>query len=169
MIEIKKKQLYARSPESPVFVSMYDIANIGEPETLADDAGRIDITALHGKTLRGYRCEDIKAMYKWCPNGRGKGFTQTLMCRFYGSDPHFNHMMRFMCRRDAEYAILLPRYNAPYLVIGDGSGKIEIATRSVEHKTFVMECGYSHVPLPYYDGPLDIEDCTEPELMKVIY
>lgn len=169
MIEIKKKQLYARSPESPVFVSKYDIVNIGEPETLADDAGRIDITALHGKTLLGYRCEDIKAMYQWSPNGKGNGFSQTLMCRFYGSEPHFNHMMRFMCRRDAEYAILLPRYKAPYLVIGAGCGEIEIAQRSVEHQTFVMECGCSYVPLPYYNGQIDIEDCTEPELMKAIY
>ena len=72
MIKIVKKQLYARSPESPVFVSTYDIANIDGPETLADDAGHIAITALHGNTLRGYRCEDIKAMYKWCPNGRAR-------------------------------------------------------------------------------------------------
>lgn len=169
MIEIKKKQLYARSPESPVFVSKYDIVNIGEPETLADDAGRIDITALHGKTLLGYRCEDIKAMYQWSPNGKGKGFSQTLMCRFYGSEPHFNHMMRFMNNRAAEYIILLPRDKKPYLVIGSGRGEIEIATRGVEHQTFVMECGYSYVPMPYYDGPIDIMDCTEPELMKVIY
>lgn len=170
MIEIKKKQLYTRSPESPVFVSMYDIGHLGEPETIADNAGRIDITGLHGKTLQGYRCEDIKAMYQWCPNGKGVGFTQTLMCRFYGSEPHFNHMMRFMCsNRDTEYIILLPRDKKPYLVIGNSGYDIEIATRSVEHKTFVMEHCYVYVPMPYYDGPIDIVDCTEPELMKAIY
>lgn len=169
MIEIKKKQLYTRSLQSPVFVSMYDIANIGEPETDADNAGRIAITALHGGMLKGYRCEDIKAMYQWTPNGRGKGFSQTLMCRFEGSEPHFNHMMRFMCRRETEYIILLPRDKEPYLVIGNGGNWIDIAQRSVEHQTFVMECGYSYVPLPYYDGPIDIKNCTEPELMKAIY
>lgn len=91
------------------------------------------------------------------------------MCRFYGSEPHFNHMMRFMCRRNAEYVMLLPRHKKPYLVVGNGAGGIEIAPRSVEHQTFVTECPYSYVPMPYYDGPLDITDCTEPELMKEIY
>ena len=108
-------------------------------------------------------------MYQWTPNGRCKGFSQTLTCRFYGSEPHFNHMMRFMSNRKAEYIILLPRDKKPYLVIGAGRGEIEIATRSAEHQTFVMECPYSYVPLPYYDGPIDIVDCTEPELMKEIY
>lgn len=169
MIEIKKKQLYARDPQSPVFVSTYDIAHLEDPDTDAENAGRITITALHGEALRGYRCEDIKAMYQWTPNGRRKGFLQTLMCRFYGSEPHFNHMMRFMGNREAEYIILSPRDKKPYLVIGPGRGEIEIATRSVEHQTFVMECGYSYIPMPYYDGPIDIMDCTEPELMKAIY
>lgn len=168
--EENKKQLCTKSLPSPVFVSMYGIANIGEPETFADNAGRIDIRALHGGTLQGCRCKDIKAIYQWTPNGRGKGFSQTLMCRFEGSEPHFNHMMRFMCSlREAEYIILLPRDKEPYLVVGNGEYEIEIATRSVEHQTFVMEYDYTHVPLPYYEGPLDIRDCTEPELMKAIY
>ena len=169
MIEIKKKQLYARDPQSPIFVSTYGIAHLEDPNTDAENAGRVNITTLHGKPLYGFRCEDIKAMYKWTPNSRCKGFTQTLMCRFYGSEPHFNHMMRFMCCRKAEYIILLPRVRGPYLVIGYGRSEIEIATCSVEHQTFVMECPHSYVPLPYYDGQIDIEDCTEPELMKAIY
>lgn len=169
MIETNKKQPNTRNLQSPVFVSIYEIAHLGEPDTDADNAGRIAITALHGGTLQGYRCEDIKATYRWSPNGRGKGFSQELMCRFEGGEPHFNHMMRFMCRRATECIILQPRDKEPYLVIGNGGNWIEIATRSVEHQTFVMECPYSYVPLPYYDGPLDIKDCTEPELMKAIY
>ena len=169
MVEIKKKQLYARDPQSPIFISTYGIAHLEDPNTDAENAGRITITALHGETLQGYRCEDIKAMYQWAPNGMCKGFSQELMCRFYGSEPHFNHMMRFMCFREAEYIMLLPRDKKPYLVIGAGRGDIEIAQRSVEHQTFVVECPYSYVPLPYYDGPIDIKDCTELELMKAIY
>lgn len=165
----EEKRLYTESPKSPVFLSMYGIGHFGEPETLADNAGRIAITGLHGATLQGYRCEDIKATYQWCPNGRGKGFTQTLMCRFDGSEPHFNHMMRFMCSRDPEYIIMLPRDKEPYLVLGNSYGDIEIAARSVEHRTFVIEYGYALVPFLFYDGPLDIKDCTEPELMKAIY
>ena len=167
----KVLQMAARPSQgqSPVFVSMHDICHIEEPETTADNAGRITMTGLHGDTLRGYRCEDIKAMYQWTPNGRCKGFSQELMCRFYGSDPHFNHMMRFMCCREAEYIMLLPRDKKPYLVIGAGRGDFEIAQRSVEYQTFVMECPHSYVPLPYYDGPIDIKDCTEPELMNAIY
>ena len=169
MIEIKKKQLYARNPQSPIFVSTYGIAHLEDPNTDAENAGRVNITTLHGKPLYGFRCEDIKAMYQWTPNGRCKGFSQTLMCRFYGSEPHFNHMMRFMCCREAEYIMLLPRDKKPYLVIGAGRGDFEIAQRSVEYQTFVMECPHSYVPLPYYDGPIDIKDCTEPELMNAIY
>ena len=169
MTETNKKQLYTRSLESPIFVSTYGIAHLEDPDTDAENAGHVNITALHGETLHGYRCEDIKAMHQWSPNGKGKGFTQTLMCRFCGSEPHFNHMMRFMSKREAEYIILLPRDKKPYLVIGAGRGEIEIATRSVEHQTFVMEYPYSYVPLPYYDGPIDIVDCTEPELMEEMY
>ena len=169
MIEGNKKQLYPRSPQSPIFVSTYDICHLGDPETNADNAGCIAITGLHGETLQGYRCEDIKAIYQWNPNGRGKGFSQMLMCRFEGSEPHFNHMMRLMCRRKAEYIILLPRDKEPYLVVGNDNCDIEIAGNSVDHQKFMMECNYSYVPLPYYDGPLNIEDCTEPELMKAIY
>ena len=165
----EKKQLYAKSLESPVFVPVYGVAELDYPATDTENAGRINITALHGEPLQGYRCEDIKAMYQWSPNGMGKGFSQTLISRFYGSEPHFNHMMRFMSSREVEYIILLPRDKKPYLVIGTGRGEIEIATRSVEHQTFVMECPYNYVPLPYYDGLIDIVDCTEPELIKEIY
>ena len=154
---------------SPVFVSAYDIAHYDGPETEPDNAGRMTITALHGETPKGYRCPDIEAFYMWEPNGPGKGFTQSLTCRFHGSEPHFNHMLRFMCRRKAEYVILLPRPKKPFLFVGGSMTDIEIEGRSVEHQTFVMKYGCCIEPLPYYDGPLDIEDCTEPELMKKIY
>lgn len=165
-----KRSLFARELQSPVFVSMYGISTFDGPDTDADHTGRMTIKGLHGETLRGYRCQDIKAMYQWTPNGKGKGFTHTLMCRFEGGEPHFNHMIRFMCNRAAEYVVLLPRQKKPYLVIGYGNtNEIEIAQRSVEHQTFVMEFPAGRVPFPYYEGPLSIEDCTEPELMEQIY
>lgn len=164
-----RKQLLTRQPQSPVFVSAYGIAQYDGPETEPGQAGRMTITALHGETLRGYQCPDINAFYQWEPNGTGKGFTQSLICRFHGSEQHFNHMLRFMCRREAEYVILLPRPKKPFLFVDGSMTDIEIERRSVDHQTFVMKCGYCIMPLPYYDGPIDIEDCTEPELMKKIY
>ena len=164
-----RKQLLARQPQSPVFVSAYDIAHYDGPETEPDNAGLMTITALHGETPKGYRCPDIVSFYMWEPNGPGKGFTQSLICRFHGSEPHFNHMLRFMCSRKAEYVILLPRPKKPFLFVGGSMTDIEIERRSVEHQTFVMKYGCCIEPLPYYDGPLDIEYCTEPELMKKIY
>ena len=169
LFEPKKKQLLTRQPQSPVFVSAYDIAHYDGPETEPDNAGLMTITALHGETPKGYRCPDIVAFYMWDSNGPGKGFTQSMICRFHGSEPHFNHMLRFMCNRNAEYVILLPRPKKPFLFVGGSMTDIEIERRSVEHQTFVMKYGYCIDPLPYYDGPLDIEDCTEPELMKKIY
>lgn len=157
------------SSQHPIFVSTYDICNFGEPDTSVETAGRIDITGLYGKTLKGYRCCGIEAVYQWCPNGRRKGFSQELMCRFEGSEQHFNHMIRFMNNREAEYIILLLQPNNSYLVIGSRACDIEIASRSFDHHTFAMECDYSCFPRPYYDGPLNIVDCTEPELMKAIY
>lgn len=159
----------AWQPQSPVFVSAYDIAHYDGPETEPDNAGLMTITALHGETPKGYRCPDIEAFYMWEPNGPGKGFTQSLICRFHGSEPHFNHMLRFMCRRKAEYVILLPRPKKPFLFVGGSMTDIGIERRRVEHQTFVMKYGCCIEPLPYYDGPLDIDDCTEPELMKKIY
>ena len=148
---------------------MYDIKNFSEPDTDIDNCGRVDITGLHSETFKGYRCCGIEAMYQWSPNGRGKGFSQELTCRFEGSEQHFNHMMRFLNNREAEYIILLLQPNGSYLVIGNPDCGIEIAPRSVEHHNFGMKCDFSYVPRPYYEGPLNIVDCTEPELMKAIY
>lgn len=82
-----RKQLLARQPQSPVFVSTYDIAHYDGPETEPDNAGLMTITALHGETPKGYRCPDIVAFYMWEPNGPGKGFAQSLICRFHGTEP----------------------------------------------------------------------------------
>lgn len=165
----EKKQLLAKELTSPVFVSKYELAGFDGPDTAPETTGRITLRRLHGGPVKGYRCKDIEAFYQWTPNGMGKGFTQTLMCRFSGSEPEFNHMMRFLLNRQPEFIILLPRKNRPCIVVGNDDYEIEVATRSVEHQTFVLENAYGYVPFAYYDGELEVVDCTEYELIEPLY
>lgn len=166
---MEKKQLLTKELASPIFVSMYGLGGYDGPDTDPESVGRITLRGLHGETVKGYQCKDIEAFYQWTPNGPGKGFMGQLMCRFKGSEPHFNHMLRFMQNREAEHFILLPRKNKPYIVIGSGRDDIEIDTRSVEHQTFVLQHAYGIAPFQYYDGDLNVVDCTEYELIENLY
>ena len=155
----------------PIFIPLSEIAAFPDPTAMPDDAGRLALKA-KGDTLHGYRCKDIKSEYMWNPNGTGKGFTQTLMCRFAGSMANFNYMLRFMCNRFAGehcYVVLLPREDGTYCVFCNCFHDIDISANRVEHQTFVLECAFQVVPFPYYNGPVNVTDCTGPELIDVLY
>ena len=163
-----KTQLYSKEAQSPVFVSTYRIMNYDGPDVEEDTYGRMTFKGYCGETLKGYRCNDIEAFYMWTPNGPNKGFLQTLICRFKGSESHFNYLIRLMQNRNAEFIILLPRKDKPYIVIDNQHGGINLDIRSVEHQTFALT-STAIMPFPYYDGPIEIEDCTERELTKELY
>ena len=155
----------------PIFIPLDEIADYPDPMEMPDDAGRLALKA-KGDTLHGYRCKDITSEYMWNRNGDGLGFEQTLMCRFAGSVANFNFMLRFMnnkCAGEHRYVALLQRENCPYCVFGNSFSEIDIADSRVEHLTFVLNCTYQVVPFPYYDGPVEVTDCTGPELMDVLY
>lgn len=78
-------------------------------------------------------------------------------------------MMRFLQNREPEFFVLWPRKNKPYVVVGNEYHDIEIANRSVEHQTFVLQHVYGLAPFQYYEGELQVVDCTEYELMKELY
>ena len=61
LFEPKKKQLLTRQPQSPVFVSAYDIAHYDGPETAHDNAGLKTSTAQHGENTKGDGCPAIVA------------------------------------------------------------------------------------------------------------
>ena len=164
-----KKQLLTKDTASPVFVSKYDLAGYDGPDTEPETTGRMTFRGLHGEPVKGYRCQDIEAFYQWTPNGPGKGWTHELMCRFTGGEPQFNHMMRFLQNREPEYFVLWPRKDKPYVVVGNEYHDIEIANRSVEHQTFVLQHVYGLAPFQYYEGELQVVDCTEYELMEKLY
>lgn len=157
--------------QTPIFIPLSEIAAYPDPMEMPDNAGRLALKA-KGDTLHGYRCKDITSEYMWNPNGTGKGFTQTLMCRFAGSMANFNYMLRFIGNRFAgehRYVVLLPREDGTYCVFGNSFHDIDIADNRVEHQTFVLECAFQVVPFPYYNGPVDVTDCTGPELIDMLY
>lgn len=164
-----KKQLLTKNPASPVFVSKYDLAGYDGPDTEKETTGRVTFRGLYGEPVKGYRCKNVKAFYQWAPNGPNKGFSQTLICHFSGSEPEFNHMMRFLQNRHPEFFVFLPRENKPYVVVGNDDCEIEVVTHSTENQTFILENAYNYVPFPYYDGELQVIDCTEYELIEVLY
>lgn len=164
-----RTQLLIKGTASPVFVSKYDLAGYDGPDTAPETTGRMTFKGLHGEPLKGYRCKDIEAFYQWMPNGPGRGFKHELMCRFTGSEPQFNHMMRFLQNRQPEHFVLWPRKNKPYVVVGNDFERIEVDTRSVEHQTFVLQHIYGIAPFQYYEGDLQVVDCTEYELMEKLY
>lgn len=155
--------------ESPVFVCNLDIAKFDGPDTDSEHEGRMTIRGLRGEPLKGYRCHSITAYHQWSSNGKCKGFECELVCKFDGSMPQFNHLMRIMNNREAEYIILLPRKDKSYIVIGSGTCDIELVNHTTEHQAFILGVCYNHVPIAYYDGDLDITDCTEKELLQMIY
>lgn len=152
--------------QSPIFVLLSDIAEYPDPMRDPEYEGRIDFKP---STLTGYRCSEIEAMYNWEPNGPMKGFRQTLMCRFKGRVPHFNYMARITMNSEAKYNVLLPQNDGTFLVVGNRWSELEMDLRSVEHQTFVLECAYGYAPLPYFDGKVNVIDCTAPELMERLY
>lgn len=77
--------------QNPIFIPLECIKQF--PEARAD-YDRVGLTDLKPNPLHGFRCPDIEATYMLHPNGPGKGFTQMLMCRYNGQEPHFNHMLR---------------------------------------------------------------------------
>lgn len=155
----------------PIFIPLDEIAEFPEPMEMPDDAGRLALKA-KGDTLHGYRCKDITSEYMWNRNGCGKGFEQTLMCRYAGSMANFNFMMRRMNNKFQEehcFIVLLPRENGPYCVFGNRFREIDIADSRVEHQTLVLKNQFQVVPFPYYDGPVCITDVTAPQLMEHLY
>ena len=153
--------------QNPIFIPLDGITQFPEPMSDPDHAG---LTDLEPKPLHGYRCPDIKATYMWQPNGAGKGFTQTLLCRYDGPEPRFNHLVRTLQNRESPFIVLLPRPGKPYIIVGTlAFDDIEVGCRAVEHQTFVLECCYNLNPFPYFPGPVDIVDVTEPELMDALF
>lgn len=154
--------------QQPIFIPLENIETFPEAATDPEDSGHIELTGKEG-ILRGFRCKDITAEYSWNPNGALKGYCQTLMCRFSGSEPNFNYMARIMGNCEIRYILLLPRDNKPYVIVGNKYDGLDFAIRTVEHQTWAMECPYWLVPFPYYDGPVEVTDCTGPELMEHLY
>lgn len=163
-----KKQLYSRAAESPVFVPLEGVSFEG-PDTDEEHCGRMIIKRLDGEPLKGYRCNEIYSWFMWEPNGPNKGYSHILVCIFSGSEPNFNHMMRLMLNFEKEYIILLPRKDKPYLVFGNKMYDIEIEIKSSGSKSFTLMHNVNYVPFAYYEGELQVVDCTEPELMKALY
>ena len=152
--------------QSPIFVLLSDIAEYPNAVRDPEFDGRMDFQP---RTLTGYRCSEIEAMYNWEPNGPMKGFSQTLMCRFSGRVPHFNYMARIMMNSEPHYNVMLPHEDGTYLVIGNHASDIDMDLRMVEHQTFVIQCPYAPDPFPYFDGEVSVTDCNVPELMERLY
>lgn len=153
--------------QSPIFIPLDCISQFPEPQADYDNAG---LTDLEPKPLHGFRCPDIEATYQWHPNGPGKGFTQMLLCRYNGPEPRFNHLVRTLQNHEPRFIVLVPRPGKPYIIVGSLAwDDIELAPRAVEHQTFVLECAYSTNPFPYYPGPVDVVDVSEPELMDALF
>lgn len=147
---------------------MDEIAHYPDPFENPDEAGRIELVP-KSETMQGFRCPDITAEYTWHPNGPGHGFTQTLMCRFDGSVSNFNHMMRTIQNHDGGFIVLLPQNPESYLIIGNNASEIELSPRAVEHKTFVLECSFSHTSFPFYVGKVKVTNVKSSILMERLF
>ena len=154
----------------PIFVPLDEIEQFPDPMEMPDDAGRLALKA-KGSVLHGFRCKDITSVCLWSSNGVWKGFKRSLLCRYDGSMPHFNFMLRAMNNWEDghNYIVLLPREDGLYVVFGNSFGELTLADSNTERQAFTLECPYQLVPFPYYDGTVEVIDCTGPELMKHLY
>lgn len=154
----------------PIFIPLDEILSFPDPMEMPDNAGRLELKAKNEK-LHGYRCTNITSVCHWNSNGAYKGFARTLVCHYNGSMANFNFMLRAMNNvlDEHNYIVLLQRDGGPYVVFGNSFKDITLGSNRVDNQTFELECAYHLVPFPYYDGPVEVTDCTSPELMGHLY
>jgi hypothetical protein len=111
------------------------------------------------------------------------GFKQHLVVKFHGSQQEFIHLIRTINNSyKAEYVILMSEADElapilyrcrkrPYLIIGDCSDGFGLFLDSIDlmQMSFRLTFERVRVPFPYYDGPVEVTDCTEQELVKHLY
>lgn len=153
--------------ENPIFIPLNEIASIGHPDTTPYRSGLVDIKRKN-RQLNGYVDNCLTAEYMWESNGPGRGFTQTLACRYDAVFSHFNHLLRTLQNKHSSFVILLPKGDF-YIVVGWHFDDIGVKASSVRDQSFMLTCDYALVPFPYYDGIVNIHDCDAAELTDRLY
>ena len=154
--------------KAPIFIPTEGIKAVKEHFGNDRDEGQTDIEPIE-KQLTGYRVNDIYCAYSWTPNGRHKGFSQTLACSFDGSEPEFNYMMRMMQDNTSRFVVLLPRDKMPYLVFNAHQADVVFDGSMTTNQMFFLECHFGRVPFPYFKGSVNVKDCSVKELMNKMY
>lgn len=154
--------------KTPIFIPLSSIESMGETETSPYRCGLMEIVP-KGKQLQGFRCGCLTAEYYWQSNGAGKGFSQELYFIFEGRRSHFNFLTRTMFNHENRFIVLLPS-GVSWLVFGSQQELPKIFYEGhTRERDFTMECEYSIVPYPYFDGEVIADYCDVVELMEHLY
>jgi len=165
-----------------IFIPLRNIESFPKPVKTVED---FDVVKIKGKddVIHGVCCKQIEAVrYLFSYDQKGMGFKQHLVVKFHGSQQQFMHLIRTINNSyKAEYVILMSEADElapilyrcrkrPYLIIGDCSDGFGLFLDSIDlmQMSFRLTFERVRVPFPYYDGPVEVTDCTMQELIFLL-
>lgn len=169
----------ARLARQAIFIPLSNIESFPKPERTKED---YDAVRLKGKggVLRGFCCKHLEAGdYSYCPDRLGLGFSQSLAIEYHGDAEDFIDLLRTINNIQADFIVFVAgttllypiRYRCkhrPFLILGDCTAMTTLSLGTLESNkmSFVLEADRVRVPYPYYDGTVEVIDCTTRELME---
>lgn len=167
--------------QQTIFIPLSNIEYFPKPQRTKED---YDAVRLKGKggVLRGFRCQQLEAgNYSWRPNISGLGFRQSLIIGFHGPLEDYVGLFRTINNTQVGFIVFVAGFNfpallysrckhRPFLILGDCTAMIMLSPGTLPsgQMSFVLEYDRVRVQYPYYDGTVDVTDCTARELVEHI-
>ena len=166
-----------------IFIPLSNIESFPKPVRTVEGFDVVKIKG-NGDVIHGFCCKQIEAVrYLISYDRKGMGYKQHFVVKFHGSQQEFIHLIRSINNSyKAEYIILMSEVDElapifyrckkrPYLIIGDCSDGCVLFLDSINlmQMSFRLTFERVRVPFPYYDGPVEVTNCTMQSLMKHLY